>query len=809
VSWLELVQKLPLLLDADEIGRVERALCVSMVWARHEKTLQELYPWLTERVLAAFGWSRRAYLDAIHAAIGLGTPALPGVALTGSPGWRAWREQTLVAIAQRDPAQLPWSPHWILGEPLAKATSDLLDAWHAAFEPLEAIREDASLVAASGYRLLFEVKEEQKATSRTRVRSDGLRRFLTYAWQRRRAWASAAVNDASARRKLLDGFARYARVAANEAPRTPSGALAYEPGLANAPPLPCSLATSPPVSAPLFMVPVGAEIRANMLLPFPDVYEAFGSFEYRWELVKIPAQTIDAAIERGSDLGFATTDEAAPGLGSVIANQLDRRYGYAEEDVRRVFQACDGWLGPAGVGAAMLVGVGAIAGFVGEVITSFVEQLTAKRDEKRIALREPGLFLLRCIAIPELSEDADRIRPPSAAYLPLWVRSTEEVANATLLAREQARTRLSRQIAQLREALARTSGPRERAARQQTIEELEIELRGSVDEVLEHAYRTLNDHIATATIPKSPPWLARQTEEALQRAVLQRDEWLALLVRRATWRSELGPYAPRPEMMVRIRGVLVTDDGAVIDLLADAFRHPITGAYHVFDSTKPHGGHASARAGDPSLAIRIALASLLDRSTTGYGRGHVSFSVTIDGRTYHQEFRTSPDLPSALVHSLDHTVQLATAIALLAVAASGGAVGLGALLPLAVLGGVPAGYRLVEKASEDQLGLDLETLLDIVNVVGSVAGLGQKVAGALRPRRRARAGARGGSARGGGARTPQRGRRGAAARGHGRAGRGCGSGRAGRRRQRVIRILRVTAHRASERAGPSNHRPHA
>ncbi|MCW5806468.1 MAG: S8 family serine peptidase [Deltaproteobacteria bacterium] len=722
----------PTLLGADELGRLERAIAVTLVWRRHGKALQESYPWMAEGTLAAYGWSERAYLDAIHMAIGTGIVAPVAATPAGAPGWRAWREQTVAALAADDASQLPWDPRWIPQAPLAEAMLRFLDGWNAAIEPLEAIRGDAALVKVRGYRYLWRVAEGAQATPRTPVDPEELRRFLTYAWQRRPSWAREARDDGEARRKLLEGFARYANVARKEGRAgAATGELSYTPGTANAPPLPASLTTSPPLSAPLFMMPAGGELRANMVLEFPDIYEAFGNFGYRWELVKLDEKTIEDALVRGHALGYAHREGAgAPGLGGTLANQLDRRIGYAKEDIARIWDGCGALLGTAGVGATALVGVGAIAGFIGEVISSVLEWLAAKHDEKRIALRDPGLYLLRCIATPVVDVDADRIRPPSAAYLPVWVAPIDEVADKLLREREQVLGKQAEELAARRGKLAATTDAVAMALLAMEVRRLEIEL-GGVDAVLGDAHAKLSEFLAKTVVPDAPLSVKRSVEASIRDASQQRDDLRARMLRRATWRSEIDP-SPVPEEMVRLRGVMVTDDGASIELLADAWRHPGTGAYHVFDSTKSHGGRRSALDEDPSVAIRKGLKAILDDHAHGYGRGHVAFSVVIGGVVYQQSFRTAPDLPSALVHSLENAVNLATAVALVVVVASSGGTGLGLLMPLAIVGGVPSLFRLVDKARDGELGLDLPTLLDICTLVGTVAGAGQIATGFLR-----------------------------------------------------------------------------
>jgi hypothetical protein len=73
-AWLELGHGIKTTLTQDEIGRVERAVAVSLLWNRDGKHLSELYPWMSEHTLTAFAWRRRAFLDDLHCEALAATP---------------------------------------------------------------------------------------------------------------------------------------------------------------------------------------------------------------------------------------------------------------------------------------------------------------------------------------------------------------------------------------------------------------------------------------------------------------------------------------------------------------------------------------------------------------------------------------------------------------------------------------------------------------------------------------------------------------------------------------------------------------
>ena len=746
--------------DDDERGRLERATALMTVWLRNQKqggALLEDYPWMTNGMLRDYAWRRRRYVDALHKAV----------------DWDQWKRD--IAMSWKMPnghRHRPWydgsepgTKVVPLGPEFAAASTALLDAWATAVEPYLMIRRDDDLINERGYNSLWKWKGKEKRTSPATDKDvhdpEELRRFLTYSEIQKPGLAARPL-DGGAMRELLRMFARYSSVASMEGGgRGRSGALSDAPGLANAPPLPSTMSTAPVVSAPDYFIPTGAELRATMSLQFPDVFEAFLDFGYRWELVKIPADAIDKAIERGNELGNVHTDEEAPGMWDVLANQADRRYGYAKTDVRRVFADLDSNLGGAGVGASGLVIVGSIAGFVGEVIMSFFEWLNKKENEKRLPLRDPGIYLLRCIATPRPSGDAARFRPPSAAYLPLWVRPVEAVSEAEAAKLQKQWGALPEQIARLEKTLAETKAEitklkdakrddlkKQIEALEKDVVALEAEIKrlqnlrkDSVAEQLERAWRELRTYLDSVKIPADAELhVKRELEDAKEKAEKRYGELGTMLSNRGSWYHDIKDSLklgrpPQESEMIRIRGVLVTDEGNIIQLLVDAWQNPSDAEhYYVFDSTDTRGWTASRKHANRATAIRSALKSILETDAHNHGRGYCTIHIhtTVSGVIETERFRVDVNASAAIIYALESTVKAATAIALVVAAATGGAVGLGILLPLGIIGSIPSIYRLATKIREGTFALNVETVMELIDVVGSVVGLGQVASGALK-----------------------------------------------------------------------------
>src|SRR5690606_32830149 len=121
-------------------------------------------------------------------------------------------------------------------------------------------------------------------------------------------------------------------------------------------------------------------------------------------------------------------------------------------------------------------------------------------------------------------------------------------------------------------------------------------------------------------------------------------------------------------------------------------------------------------------AIMNAIQGILE-GHGGYGRGHVS--VHIDGEV--QTRRITASLGSLLNEAIEN-VTLALSLAAVAAAPSTGGATLGLLLPIGAVGAIPSAYRLINRSIDETFRFfDLATVMDIVNIVGGLAGLAHAV----------------------------------------------------------------------------------
>ena len=74
---------------------------------------------------------------------------------------------------------------------------------------------------------------------------------------------------------------------------------------------------------------------------------------------------------------------------------------------------------------------------------------------------------------------------------------------------------------------------------------------------------------------------------------------------------------------------------------------------------------------------------------------------------------------------------IASTAALVAAPLTGGAT-LALLVPIGIVGSIPSAYRLLDRGAAGTFGLDFAAAMEIVDVVGSLAGLGQAAAGMAR-----------------------------------------------------------------------------
>lgn len=568
---------------------------------------------------------------------------------------------------------------------------------------LEAIRADSSLTAHHIYQALWPSPSPEDATAPVPTVVAPSNRapngviaaaFLAFVHSQSNL-AVQSFTDSAARQELMDRFGRFLGRSLSSSSEGDQQ-VTESPSTANAPPYASRLQVSPSLSGPpggaQFEASAAADYRFIMQILFPDVFAAFTAYSFDWNYVRIPDDQISSSVD---------TRPQKPTHGDIAAHRFRRAGRYALEDVQTLFSG----LGPAGIGATSLVTANAILRFAGTGIRLGFEVLTMPSSEKSIVFPEPGVYLVRSKAVPRQDGDAEVLRPPSVAFQPVIVRDPREIVEDRVQQGAAASARDFSRMLELRELLSQPVSHANETDLRRELDQLERALSsvgGSFEVQREQILEYLNS-LPTGSAEK--PQVLKQLEQLDALITLRKD--------RANGR-DLTAAEP-------LTASFISDEGRSIRLTMEAVFQsdsPNETTYWVSDLTTANSSQDTGTGRTRPLAIMNAITSIL-QGYAGYGRGHVS--VQIDGQTYTR--RIAASLGSLFNEALEN-VTLALSIAIVAAAPFTGGASIVLLLPVGAVGAIPSAYRLINRSADDTLRLDMATVMDVVNLVGGIAGLG-------------------------------------------------------------------------------------
>jgi hypothetical protein len=570
-------------------------------------------------------------------------------------------------------------------------------------------------------------------------------------------WTAPDIHDAAVRnaedrldflRRLWNWLERS--LPAVDEKRDVTQELIKDPGRFTDAPFPSHLEAIPTPVGDLRVVPAHAAHRYRFAVDFSTLFDAFGSYAFRWDVLEWQSDDGDTAkviraVEGGhTDADFRRTGRHATSHTDLLAARLDRDMAHARADVQRMYTT----LGPAGVSLTPVAAGLFELRTVATGVRTLIDVLTVERGpglrERIIELPGPGLWVIRAVAVP-LFNLADEVhRAPSIAYLPVYAIAQETMADqglsealaaakASRRSRAQALTTLedlagSDADPSLRE-LARelASDPRLRddpwAALGATQAELKTR-KAALEKAMEDAGRSDR---AQADLS-----LLKTQLDAVDRQITQTDKLLDTRAGRVSDYPALATAAP-------ITAHMVTDEGQTVPLALEwaqidrrsastttqlaARKSPVVGV--LSDHTHPGAGLQEGYGKTADEAVRIALLALLE-GRDGYGRGIVAFRLP-SGRS--ERLRVEASLGSIASEALDDLTTLVTLAALAAAPFTEGA-SLVILVPVGVVSGVRAGERLYSRYDASTLRWDLQTLQDLVDIASAAVGLGGAIRGA-------------------------------------------------------------------------------
>ncbi len=526
--------------------------------------------------------------------------------------------------------------------------------------------------------------------------------------------------------------------------------LVRDPGRFTDQPFPAHLEAVPAPSGDLRIVPADAEHHYRFSVDFTDVFDAFGSYAYRWDVLgwrakgSSTAQSIKAIEAGQTDADRRRTDRYSTHHSDVLAARLERDIAHARADVRMLAET----LGPASVTMApTAIGVFELRALATAVRT-LVDIVTLENGpgirERMIQLPGPGLWVIRATAVPIFGLADEIHRAPSVAYIPVYALAQRELASRALAeavtaseaeeqGRREARAALTAFTAPDADPALRAmagqlaADPRLGTDRWAALEATQRDLQTRLDEI----QHSLDD---TSKPPASPAELdlLRGQRDALKQQIKQN----GLLLDTHHGRVARHPALAHPQALI---ASLVTDEGQTVPLrmewaeeTRDAASSTVTatarpGSRFVLlsDHTSPNSGLEEGTGRSLDEAVRSALKNLLE-GRNGYGRGLVAVRLPSGSSV---SLRIEASLGSLLNESLDDVTTLITLVALAAAPFTEGA-SLIILVPVGVVAGVRAAERMYARYDASTLRWDLQTLQDFVDVASAAVGVGSAVRGA-------------------------------------------------------------------------------
>ncbi len=601
---------------------------------------------------------------------------------------------------------------------LTKSLNQILGSLDVPTGVLDAIREDKELVPHTGYQLIWPAPNpdpqpdpKKAAPKRTETAGPDERPavvpesfFLTWI-SGQEDLAQKAMNEHAVRVQVLDRFVRFLEVALAR----PSGGdqkTHGAPGKVQAvlPAFDARLTESPGIEAPMFSAITGTDYTFDLQLMFPDVFEALGTYAYDWERVEIDP-------EKGEE--GATSK---PTMGETAAERFKRTGADNEEDLKKFGSSIISQIGQPGLNLRTVIQANNALRYVGTSLRLAFEVITKPASEQHVVFPHPGWYLVRVKAVGARADQADVVRDPSVAFTPVHVTKPAELATELTNLQASAREQKVQRMLALEKMLsgANTTLPNQPEL-QKEYDALykELVLTTTVDQ-LNTQLNTLRSRVGTLS-ESSPEY--QQTRDQIDRV----ERLLEIRTKRAASHA-LGAAS-------RVTATFVGDDGRTLPLLLEAVRETPADAtnerYYVSDLTTSKSDDATADGATAADAIANAVVTIL-QGIHGYGRGYVSISLTGGVRS----IRIAASLGNLLSEAIGNITTAVSVVAIAAAPLTGGAT-LALLLPVGLVGAIPSAYRLATTAENGTFEWDLETLTDIINIVGGFAGAGASVARAL------------------------------------------------------------------------------
>jgi hypothetical protein len=598
---------------------------------------------------------------------------------------------------------------------------------------VEVIRRDTALGNLPGYRVLWKVPAPEKgaAPAEVKVGPEGpvdertAAELMIACMDADKALATKAATDGNARKKLVENLEVRLKLA--KLPSDGDQVMHDGPIKSTRPPLSSSMRSWPALEAPFYDTPKGGDREFVMSLGFPDVFEAFRGYRYKWELMQVPDEDVKklAEYEDPRDKAAATGDNSAlkgatPGQMDVLGGRLDRDVADGKTDIKRSIFSLSNLLGPPGAGATSLVTANAMLRMVGTVIRTFIETLTKPSYEKTMPFGKDGLYVVRCTAWPTPNDKSIIDRSPSVAWMPVWVRPADAMSKLRVHLDSKLKDGAIAQFKAIEEALKDPSmkdpkNKEQREALEKRRDALRISIWGSAGDQFELEKKNLNEA------------MSKSTDDAEKKRLKERiDDIDTILKMRADRLKDAPASGSGLEGTFKISAAFVADKGQTMRPQLEAYQKKASSGflYHVVDSTTKNSGHRDGKGDTRLAAIKNAVIDIFE-SDQGYGRGVVTLKIPDAWGIGDDEMsiRIEKSAGALQMEAIENIATVASIAAIAAAPFTGGA-SLSLLVPIGIVGAIPSAYRLLDRAEQGTLRFDMATALDIVNILGAAIGAG-------------------------------------------------------------------------------------
>jgi hypothetical protein len=591
--------------------------------------------------------------------------------------------------------------HIYLLQRVAQGSADEFDIVQAIGIPvdvLNAIRKDTALIGHAGYAYLW---PRTKGAPPAVAAEDQEPQLDPAAWllaylEARPKTASAALPPATggaARKNLLDGFVATYDIKQVQPTHKGDQPLSEVPSTYTAPPYPSTLSVYPQLDGGLYGSTRG-EYGFQMALQFPNIISQFQFHRYEFTVFRVPDDKLvnAAAAMKGSG--------RSPSRWGLLKGRLARDKQYQEADVHAYAGSLWNTLGPPGV-SLNVTQINAGLRYLGTVVGTLIEAIFDPSYIARFRFDEAGLYIVRCVATWDAGREVALKRPPSVAYVFLFARAAELLAEEHLQAFVSEQDEARKRIAEINRDLPSIKDSKRKEERTKERDRLAAAT-GGVEGLLTY-----------------------------QRDILKESKEPDVGDRIRQLNRILGTRAARGfgKDTERLPATYVNDAGQVIDLLIEVQvtnqRGPDDADYEVNDATTPSSLSASA-SGARRTAIRAALEDLLRKSD--YGRGRAT--VLLDG-TYEAIDVPTVSAGKMFMEALSNTAMILSIVAIALAPVTAGA-SMVLMMPAMIVGAVPSVYNIVKRGLVDKtLHADLALAMDIVNVVGAAIGAGAETRAGL------------------------------------------------------------------------------